>query len=103
MGAEQVGAAAFETRGRGGGSPILAVEVADVRHHVPAILVEAQIFQPFAAAIEQGQALWPQHPLVAVGHDEIRLHGLHVEGAGADALDGIDTEQDVARATGLTQ
>ena len=61
--------------------------------HVPAVFVQGQLFAQVAAAVEHAQTFRAEHPLVAVGHHERAARGLHIEGQGAQMLDGIHAEQ----------
>ena len=55
------------------------------------------------AAIEHPQALRAEHPFVAVGHGEVAVVGLDIEGQGAQLLDGIDAEQHAMLAAAATE
>jgi hypothetical protein len=103
MRAEQVRAAALEAPRIVCRLPLGGVEIAALARHVPAVLVQRKPLAPLRPDPQQRQALWPQHPLVAVRHHEVRLHGLHVERQRAQTLDGIHAQGHAASAAGRAQ
>ena len=71
--AQEVGAAALEAGRGGGGGPVVAIVVAGMGDHVPAELAQPQLRPQGWRDVEKGDALRPQHPLMAIRHDDI--HG----------------------------
>ncbi|GIZ13418.1 hypothetical protein NCCP436_28340 [Pseudomonas sp. NCCP-436] len=71
--------------------------------HVPAVLMQSEVVASFATAVEHPEAFRAEHPLVTIGHGEIAIIGLHVEGNSAELLDSIDAEQYTMPATALTE
>ncbi|MNE64158.1 hypothetical protein D3C80_1595530 [compost metagenome] len=70
---------------------------------MPAEFVEFQLRTHFTAAIKDSQPLGAQHPFMAVGHGKVALVLLHIEGQGAQLLNGVDAKQHVAVLAALTQ
>ena len=99
MNTEQIRAAAFEAAPGSGGAPVGTRIIAHGLDHVPAELPQGNPFAQLGAYIEQRDTFRPEHPLMAVSSDEIGLNGPEIELERTQALDRIDTEQDVAPAT----
>ncbi len=95
MNAHIVRAACFEAARVDRGLPVHAVVIVMIFDHMPAKLGQVNLFATFRFAVKQRHALRRQHPLVAVGHDEIRATGLNVERQRAQGLNRIDTKEHV--------
>ena len=96
MDAGHVRTAAFEPAGALRGCPVRAIELAHVLDHVPAELGQSQLIAQRWPAPEQRQALRAEHPLVAVGNDEIGA-----DGAGSSAVDAVALVGALARLRAL--
>ena len=96
VGAEHVRAAAFKAARVLGHPPAGLAVVAGVGDHMPAELPQPQALAHRRPAVEQRQALRAEHPFMAVGNHEIRVHLAAVETHRAQALDRVHAEQHAA-------
>lgn len=90
--AEHIGTTAFETPRVAGRLPVPGIVVAGRLDHVPAVLAQRQLVEPFPAAVKQCHTLGPQHPFVPVRHRKIGMTRLDVKLNRANTLNCIDAK-----------
>ncbi len=73
---------------------LVVAEVQGVLHAQPPADHRPQVPQQRAITVEDPAAFRPAEPLMPVGRQEVDVHGPHVDGEYAQALDGVHTEED---------
>ncbi len=92
--AGDVVAAAFEAGGVGAKGVIVVSEILGVDDVHPADHQGAGVVDQLAAAEEDAGAFGAEEPFVAVGGEEVDVHGADIDRKNTEGLDGVDAEED---------
>ena len=78
-------------------------EILGCSHTGPAQTGHLQPFPSCRGAVEQGAALGPHQPLVAIGGQAVYPQAFHIQCKGSHALDTVDDEQRIPVVAELSQ